>query len=517
MTEKAKILGAPGCGKTFSLMKQFDTLLQSSGYTPDDITLITFRKSSAEDLISSVTGKLHAGVPAVKKHVGTIHSICWRLGGYREVMSRQDYSNFIKEYKYGPFMSISAIKDEEEAAYSGDLFDLYTWIRNTDTKPEKWMRYPGADNVKLPGNRVPEFLSDYEKYKEKIGKIDYSDMLQNVIDEHIDLDTPVLMVDEFQDLTAQMYKLFNMWAVNREVVTIAGDPFQSIYGFWGGSPDYFNNWKADEKILGETHRLPEQIKQFGRKILKYGGMTAPDPTAKAGYVRPIIALNYGQVLPSHKSELHLIRCNYQAGAVAFDLATSGKVFGGIKGIGWSGDEILLANSIITYRMGRALTKDMIKSVINAYPAKLFGGKANRDDVLNRIDKSYTPELNTGNGVINNVVLDSMASDDPTIKMGVKNKLFTEKIKGILKRTSPIMTYEMNNRKVLTIHGSKGLEADAVFLHTAITPKIWKNTVIPGSEHSAESRVWYVGATRARENLYLIKDIGRNWTMPGVIA
>ena len=55
---------------------------------------------------------------------------------------------------------------------------------------------------------VPAFLKNYEEYKRQIRKIDYSDMLQIVINKHIPLDTPVLMVDEFQDFTSQIYKIF---------------------------------------------------------------------------------------------------------------------------------------------------------------------------------------------------------------------------------------------------------------------------------------------------------------------
>lgn len=50
MTERIKIHGSPGCGKTYSMIVKYRTLL-NSGYRPEDITVITFRKSSANDLI----------------------------------------------------------------------------------------------------------------------------------------------------------------------------------------------------------------------------------------------------------------------------------------------------------------------------------------------------------------------------------------------------------------------------------------------------------------------------------
>lgn len=522
MQEKTKILGGPGCGKTYNLMKKYKSLLQE-GVTPEDITLITFRKSSAEDLIRAVSNNINSPESVIRKHVGTIHSISLRLQNYPGVLDLKDRTTFLSKYKYLPYVKQTSIKlDEEDSAFSGDLFDLYTWIKNTHTPFDKWYLYPGFNNIQLPKERVSEFLNNYEKFKAENNKIDYSDMLQKVIDNKIDLDTPVLMVDEFQDLTAQMYQLFKMWEVNREVVVIAGDPYQSIYGFWGGSPDYYNNYAARELILDETHRLPEQIKNFGRKILKYGGMIAPDTKAKVGYEKPICKISYDTNLPTYNTELHLIRCNYQADALAMTLAEQGKVFGGLQRVAWTVPEVELANAIIEYRSGVPLKKPAMTAIIKAYPSKFFGKGVTTESLLKNVDNNftYTPRttaLTGSTGIITPRIHDSLLSRNPVAEMNFKGKLLTAKIKGILDRKFPIMFWEINNRKIMTIHGSKGLEADTVFLHSSITPRIWKNTVLPGEEYSAEARVWYVAATRAKEKLFLIEDKGRNWSFPEVAA
>ncbi|MEN6290440.1 MAG: ATP-dependent helicase [Methanobacterium sp.] len=512
MTERLKVLGGPGCGKSFTLMQKYTELL-NSGYKPKDITLITFRKSSAEDLISSVCRDSVQSEKQVRQHVGTIHSICWRLGGYSEIMTSQDYSQFVKDYNYASYMKVKSAFSEEDSAYSGNLFDLYVWLRNTCTPFEKWMKYPGCSEITLPNSRILKFLQDYEEFKQKIGKIDFSDMIQKVLDNQIELDTPILMVDEFQDLTAQMYKLFEMWVPSCDVVMIAGDPFQSIYGFWGGSPKYFNKWDAVEHIIQETHRLPQQVQNFARKILKYEGMIAPDIRAKQGYVEPIHSISYESDMPVHNTELHLIRCNYQAGAVALNLALTGKLFSGLQG--WTSEEVALANAIIAYRNGLILSKEAIKTVVAAYPLKFYG-KITKDELLKQIDKNYSNDTRKNASLLKPAILDSMLSNDPTERMVTNSKLFTAKLKGVLDRKTFIMSWDCNNRKILTIHGSKGLEADAVFLHTSITPRINHALVIPGEESAAEARVWYVGATRAKEVLYLVKDAGKNYTLPEMV-
>jgi superfamily I DNA/RNA helicase len=94
-------------------------------------------------------------------------------------------------------------------------------------------------------------------------------------------------------------------------------------------------------------------------------------------------------------------------------------------------------------------------------------------------------------------------------------LFRAKMNGVKNRKELITLKEVKNRVVLTIHGAKGLEAEAVFLHTAITPRIQKALLIPGKESQAEARVWYVGVTRPKKVLYLVTDAGKNYTLPGV--
>jgi superfamily I DNA/RNA helicase len=85
-----------------------------------------------------------------------------------------------------------------------------------------------------------------------------------------------------------------------------------------------------------------------------------------------------------------------------------------------------------------------------------------------------------------------------------------------KRVLKITQDDLNKTKLLTIHGSKGLEADTVFLHTAIPGAVKKAMLTPkGTEN--EAYVWYVGITRAIKNLIFVTYTGQNFPIPGVCA
>lgn len=495
-TMKNKVWGGPGTGKTHYLRGTYQDFILKKKYKPEDITLITFRKTTANDLIEAVKPFTELDEKELKKHVGTIHSICLRLLGNPGIIDDSDIDCFISTFNYQNIVKKG--RNAEESAYSGNLFDLYTWLKNTCTPYEQWRRYPGHNKIIISSMQVIKFLKDYDAFKKLMGRIDYSDMLQQVIDQSIPLDTPILMVDEFQDLTVQMYRLFEMWSSQCEHVYIAGDPNQSIYGFWGGNPDYFKNWNADEVILRETFRLPEQIKDFSVDFLKCNKMIAPEVKAVKADSQVIFRASYEVNLPSFTSELHLVRCNFQIGPLAMKLAKEGKVFSGSSS-GWTEREIEAANAIIAIRTGKQSTPNQMKELTRLYTKNipLIDLKADVDE----IEKKYY-KFNKGRIISGDILTD----------LNKKDQLFRAKLIGIMNRTCFITAEEVQNRKILTIHGAKGLEADAVFLHLQITSEIKKAILLPSEEQQAESRVWYVGITRAKKVLYLIYDKYDNYPM-----
>ena len=58
--------------------------------------------------------------------------------------------------------------------------------------------------------------------------------------------------------------------------------------------------------------------------------------------------------------------------------------------------------------------------------------------------------------------------------------------------------------ISTIHASKGGEEDNVILCLDMGSKILKSIKRSQQKNDEEHRVWYVGTTRARNNLYKLK-------------
>jgi len=273
MTKMIKVLGRAGCGKTTELKKKYMEYL-SNGYSSFDIAVMTFRKAAAEDIRKAVRSEF-SFIDKELLRIGTIHSFCYKLIGSPAIMTKKDYEKFLEQFPYYAYFVKEELKDtdiefdiEKCGKESQDVFDLYAWCRNTITPPYECWKYPTFTKLNMPTEKVIEFFMDYDDYKKEIEKIDFSDMLQKVLVNRIKLGAKIIIVDEFQDLTPQMYAIFKMWEQDADEVIIAGDPYQAIYGVFGASPDFYNEWQADEEVkLHYSHRLTHHINNFADKIL----------------------------------------------------------------------------------------------------------------------------------------------------------------------------------------------------------------------------------------------------------
>ena len=80
-----------------TIIKEFYQKYLFDGYKPTEITVLTFRKTAAADLIGATISYARIGEKELKQHVGTIHSICYRLIGHPEKMEQVRLCRFCEE------------------------------------------------------------------------------------------------------------------------------------------------------------------------------------------------------------------------------------------------------------------------------------------------------------------------------------------------------------------------------------------------------------------------------------
>lgn len=507
-----KIWGAPGTGKTTTLLKEIKEEAALKGI--ENLTITTFRRDAADEIkfkISVLTGADEREM----QNVNTIHGICYGLLGRPEVVTKDDLKIFGKKYGYETPGEAVDPEDPEDIT-AGDLkhyFNFYSWMKNTCTPLSNYYQYPNLSDLR-DGHDLKQFYVDYEEFKNEVGRIDFSDMLTECSNQGLIPDSNTLIVDEFQDLTRQQYELFKAWAESMENVIIAGDPLQAIYPFWGGSPDYFFEWDAEEQILSKSHRLPSDVWGTAKDTLRYNGrQETPEIETKkeAGTVHAIDYRDMEYYLTKHYASaygttFHLVRANYQVLPIAHVLAGLGIPFYNNL-YGWTENNINLINSLVKIRNWTMPTTEEINALVDNYQVEYFKGDGNKTELKKSITKAGSVE---GFKKIDNKLIDLIRGGDPVEGMQKAGDLKKKKI-GVMLEKNKILNPDKITSHIKTIHGSKGLEADTVFLHTGITQKINKS-ILDYERMKDEARVWYVGLSRAAQSMYIVADKGKKFNV-----
>lgn len=98
-----------------------------------------------------------------------------------------------------------------------------------------------------------------------------------------------ILVDEYQDLNLSQYRFLKLLAGPSREICAIGDPDQAIYGFRGASPDFFrrflDDWPDGKLVrLGRNYRSSEPILSAASRMLEAG---ARYRSARVGALLPV--------------------------------------------------------------------------------------------------------------------------------------------------------------------------------------------------------------------------------------
>ncbi|MBI3620017.1 UvrD-helicase domain-containing protein [Candidatus Roizmanbacteria bacterium] len=297
------ILAGAGSGKTRVIIHKVLHYIQNNKVDPDNIVMITFTNKAAnemkERIMLATEKKIRLG------YVGTFHSFC------AQILRRE-----------GPQLGIEhtfTIYDD------GDQTQLLKQIlKNMDTRkltPSYFSyRISAAKNQMVTPDRYLEIFSDhhsplvaevYEKYEAALHRnnaVDFDDLLMKTVLLFLQFPSTLskyqkkyryLLVDEFQDTNYAQYCLTKLLAEQDRNVTVVGDFSQSIYS-WRGA-DIRNLEKFKEDFSTTQVFYLEVNYRSTRNILKY----AYDVISK-NQTHPILNLKTlngeGEDITEHEAE-----------------------------------------------------------------------------------------------------------------------------------------------------------------------------------------------------------------------
>lgn len=239
------LMAAAGSGKTSTLVKRTQYLVDDLGVKPENIMLITFTNKAAgeiRDRVSAISSE------AYKMWIGTFHRICTKL--IRMFGSRLGIQNFtIMDTKDAKDLIKKILVDRgiEYTPYMvNDIVSHISTYKNNLIKPAAVLSNPNEKRI------YADVYQEYQNISWRRKSFDFDDLIiytilllssfNDVLDWVHD-NIKYLMVDETQDTNSSQFQLIKLLAGNNNIMMV-GDSNQSIYAFRNAKPQYLENFAA---------------------------------------------------------------------------------------------------------------------------------------------------------------------------------------------------------------------------------------------------------------------------------
>ena len=477
-----KILGPPGTGKTTRLIKYVKTFVKL-GTPIDKIGYFAFTKKAADEAVDRMLDAYPNLQKKNLKHFRTLHSLAFtRLGLKKsEVMQDEHYEDIGRQL--GIEVTVYSNGQEKTGFVDSDseYFNIINAARIKNlTIEEEYNTDMYSEDI---DKHMLQILKDeVDNYKHSYKLVDFTDMIEKFNVAELCPKYDVIFVDEAQDLSPIQWKMYDILKKNSKHVILAGDDDQAIYGWAGADVQRFQEEPAKDIVLPQSYRVPQAVQQIADQILN----RIPDdrrikkqwaPRPETGNVDHITSI---EDAPLHESDwLILARTNdkliklkstLKDMAIYFEIkgrkSYKTRLYTAIKNYTrWTkGDKLSLSECKDLFEY---LELDQELKEERMYDLQEFGYKTT--------DEWY-----------------EVFKSDPEECLYIREMLRSGE-----KLDSPARV------KLSTIHAAKGGEATNVLIILDNTKKIREAVDKSEDKQDEEHRVWYVGVTRTKQNLYIM--------------
>jgi len=575
ITDSVAFHGPPGTGKTTTAAATVGKLIQDHDYSLSDVAWVTYRRSLAQDTLQKLAGwdvidegELAEPRKGATRYIATAHAVANRCADIGEEP--------VQAWQRAQFCSDRGMDfwtNEPWEDSSGKLlFRVFDYLANQATDPldtEAVHACPHyADLQDEWRGDIVDAWYDWEDYKAQHKIIDFHEMLSRPLENGRSPGRPILVVDEYHDVTGLMDKLFRAWMDDAEIVLVAGDPHQVVNAFDGASPEYFDALDLPSVLLPRSFRCPEEHWQIATDLLsnahevpgvevdghglvrdynsprfeyssRAGWTSLPGRDTTAGPAQ--FALNNGDTLL-------LSRTQMQADGVGAALERAGIPYLSQSDLnGWDSDDGSVRRHLFNaLQTVSGYTPDHLGYGANAGFSRYSGGQRDpHDETLTTAEAAYLLDAVHANTLTitradANDRADELRDNDDEISLydfdEWVNQTFWERYtagassvdrlnksalggdakrertairRALAEHDSCVRPDDINTWSI-TIHASKGMEADDVVVYDGISTRIQREMRSSPETRRNEYRTWYVALSRAKKRLHIMRN-AHEWT------
>ena len=291
-----KIFGPPGTGKTTFLLNKVKEHV-ANGVDPKDIAFISYTNAAANEAKKRVSENFPGMGSVDFPNFSTMHSLATKIGGSKgkELCIEEHWKAFdsaiicFTEWteKNDPFSAISRFRHPVLDLYSLALARQSSFAKEFEEKLESDNYYDSVDIDKIKAAiriyfNLPDgplldenildychrYIDRYLEFKRLENLVDFNDVIVNTTSETFDDSKipsfEVLIIDEAQDLSDNLWALAKKLIKKAGTILIAGDDDQAIMiNFGASSHEFLNITTTKEDLpLPKSFRIPPQVMDY---------------------------------------------------------------------------------------------------------------------------------------------------------------------------------------------------------------------------------------------------------------
>jgi DNA helicase-2/ATP-dependent DNA helicase PcrA len=493
------ILAGAGSGKTTTITRRVANQVAAGAFAADEILAVTFTDKAASEMRHRLAALGVDGVTARTFHSAALSQLR-ALGGdpgkifpSKALALRQIGNMLPPPFKFRP---------------AGDLATEVEWAKNRRLTPDTYLDGLGEHVPPIPPDLMLRVFRRYEQQKAERDYVDFEDLLELTI--RLFDEVPAALakvrgryraftVDEYQDVNLLQQTLLDRWLGDSAELCAVGDDYQSIYAFTGATPQYLlglprrfpgaivvrleSNYRSSPEVLGLANRIVPAL-GGAEKVLRATLDSGPEPALRSFQTRADeTAFVVERVRALHAEGVALeeiaVLCRTNARLADFE-----EPFHEAK-IPFQGAALL----------GREAARQLLKRLRKADStevAVVVRGYAEEAGWVERPPEKLGERELVRQSDLGRLVRLAAEFDD--------GERTTREFVADLEERFGSTGAERRGVHLLTLHGAKGLEFEAVFIPRVEERELPIRQAKKPGEIAEERRLLYVGLTRAKRHL-----------------
>ena len=485
---KTIVLGPPGTGKTTTLLNEVDKYLKQTD--PDKIGYFSFTQKAAYEARDRAMSRFNYSEDDLP-YFRTLQSLAFRRLGIKKenVMQKSHYEDLGK--KLGIKLDYHDYDNNESGLFTtnSDLLRIVQLAKLRGSTPEQQYNLKEhTQDITEPELKI--ISNELLRYKKQHNLIDFTDMITEFIRTDKSPKFDVVFIDEAQDLSRTQWSMAkSIWDKTNDTY-IAGDDDQAIFRWAGADVDSFITQKGKIMQLMQSYRVPQVVHDIASKIVSRIQNRLPKewrPKTQKGLLSYYD--DFKEINMKEGNWLVLARTRFMLNDLEDKLYSQGLYY---QNKFKTNNEQDLYEAIADWenvRKGVDISYEKVKRISSYMSPNNFNKEQlqylDKDAMYNMVNLCKDKGLNTQK------VWYEAFDDAPERKMRYIKRM---RENGEKLNSAPRITLS-------TIHGVKGGEQDNVVLLTDLSKSTQRNY----EQHpDDENRLFYVGATRTKDHLHIIR-------------